>query len=176
MMPTLKIPRDALKSNGFINGYIKDEMRDVQYEDCIYLLFKPPNVDLFSEFLSSEYERTEQVIEDYDYPKGFVVVVYKLDEKFSSDFELVKQGKYSKTSPDFQSQFPKVIKIMVNGLHRDEISLQHRVFRRADDLVKFWEKKFDVVFESDQEIWHGFIEERETLTKNVLSEYEKLFL
>ena len=37
MVPTLKFPKDSLKSNGFINGYIKDEGNDCQYEDVVYV-------------------------------------------------------------------------------------------------------------------------------------------
>lgn len=173
MVPTLHVPKDDIKNNGFLNGYSKDAMRDVQYDDAIYLLFKPQDLDRFREFLDSEYERTKQVIDDYDYPNGFVVVVYKLDSKYAVDFQLVRQGKYSKTSQEFQNEFPKVVKIIKNGLHKDEISLQYRVFRRTEDLIKFWEDRLAVRFSDDQEIWHGFIEENETLTEDKLKEYEQ---
>lgn len=171
MVPTLKIPKDALKDNGFINGYVKDGSREVQYENCIYLLFQPQDLDKFREFLDSEYERTKDLIDDYDYEKGYVVVVYQLDVKFAKDFALIKRGKYSKTSPAFQALFPKVIKIKKNGLHRDEISLQYRVFNRTEDLIKFWEDKLGVEFEEDQEVWHGFEEENEILNIEKLKEY-----
>ena len=171
MVPTLKIPKDALKNNGFINAYIKDEKRDVQYENCIYLLFRPKHLDRFREFLDSEYERTKSVIDDYDYEDGFVVVVYELNNQFSKDFSLVKKGKYSKTSSTFQALFPKVIKILKNGLHKDEISLQYRVFNRTEDLIKFWEDKLGVEFDDDQEVWHGFEEENEVLNIKKLKEY-----
>ena len=105
MVSPLQIPRNDLKDNEFINAYIKDEMNDMQYEDCIYLLFHPGFPGKFRKFLNREYDRTEAIVNDYDYPNGFVVVVYKLDSKFASDYELVKQSKYSKTSKDFKSQF-----------------------------------------------------------------------
>ena len=172
MVPTLQIPRGSLEENGFINGFIRDEIRDMEYKDCVFLLFRPSQLDKFREFLDSEYERTKQVIDDYDYPNGFVIVVYKLDNNYYHDFKLVRQGKYSKTSPTFQKLFPKVVKIInERGLHRDEISLQYRVFNRTDDLVKFWEDKFDLVFESTQELWYGFQEENETLTEEKLNSY-----
>jgi hypothetical protein len=171
MVPTLKVPKDALKDNGFINGYVKDGSRDVQYENCIYLLFQPADLDKFREFLDSEYERTKDLIDDYDYEKGYVVVVYQLDSKFAKDFDLVKRGKYSKTSSTFQALFPKVIKIKKNGLHKDEISLQYRVFNRTEDLIKFWEEKLGVEFEDDQEVWHGFQEDNEILNIEKLKEY-----
>lgn len=168
MVPTLQIPREELKNNGFINGYVKDEHRDVQYKDCIYLVFQPKNVDKFREFLDSEYERTKDIIDDYNYEGGYVVVVYHLNPTFSNDFQLVRLGKYSKTSKTFQTLFPKVIKIVKNGLHKDEISLQYRVFNRTEDLIKFWEDKLDVVLDEDQEVWHGFEYENEILNINKL--------
>lgn len=171
MVPTLKIGRDALINNGFINGFAKDDMRDEQYENAIYLLFKPQDIDRFREFLDGEYERTKKIIDDYDLPNGFVVVVYKLDEKFSTDFNLIKKGKYSKTSPNFQAEFSKTVKINRGGITKEEISLQYRVFNKTEELVKFWEKEFGVRFDEKQELWHRWNEEDETLTEDKLREY-----
>jgi hypothetical protein len=60
----------------------EDVSHDSVYEDCVYLLFKPHDMDLFRDFIDSEYERTDNIVEDYDYEGGYVVVVYKLDENF----------------------------------------------------------------------------------------------
>ena len=171
MVPTLKITRSALQDNGFINGYIQDGSKEVQYDHCIYLLFQPKDLDKFREFLDSEYERTKNIIDDYDYQDGFVVVVYQLDKKFNKDFMLIREGLYSRTSKDFQALFPKIIKIKKNGLQRDEISLQYRVFNRTEDLIKFWEDKLGVEFDDDQEVWHAFILEDEILNIEKLKEH-----
>ncbi len=171
MVPTLKIPRAELHDNGFINGYVSDESREVQYESCIYLLFHPKDLDKFREFLDSEYERTKAIVDDYDYSDGFVVVVYKLDSKFKKDFMLIREGLYSRTSKEFQAMFPKIIKIKKSGLQRDEISLQYRVFNRTEDLIKFWEEKLDVEFSDDQEVWHGFDLKNEVLNIEKLKEH-----
>ena len=104
MVPTLKVPKDALRGNGFINAYVKDARREDHYDECIYLLFKPENLDKFREFLDNEYERTKAVIEDYDYEDGYVVVVYQLNKEYIKDFQLIREGKYSKTSPSFQKK------------------------------------------------------------------------
>jgi hypothetical protein len=174
MVPTLKVPKDALRSNGFINAYIKDNRRDDQYKESVYLLFKPTDLDKFREFLDSEYERTKAVIEDYDYEDGYVVVVYQLSDKYKKDFNLIRQGKYSKTSVDFQKMFPKVVKIVKNNLHRDEISLQYRIFNKAEDLVSFWEEKLGIDFKSivgeDYEVWEGWNEEKEILELDKIKE------
>ncbi len=171
MVPTLKINRDKLKENKFINAYVKDGRKDVQYEDCIYLLFKPENLEKFKDFLDDEYERTKSIIDDYDYEDGYIVVVYELNDKYKRDFEYVKNGKYSKTSKEFQSLFPKIVKIKTNGRYKDEISLQYRIFNHTEDLVQFWENKLDVKFDDDQELWHAFIEENETLNLDKIKEY-----
>ena len=175
MVPTLKVPKDALRANGFINAYIKDIGSDNEYKDSIYLLFKPTDIDKFREFLDSEFERTKTIIEDYDYDDGFVVVVYQLNEKFKEDFKIVKQGRYSKTSKDFQKMFPKIIKIVKNGLHRDEISLQYRIFNKSDDLVDFWEEKLGIDLKltvgNDFEVWEGFDESNEILEIDKIKEY-----
>ena len=174
MVPTLKVPKDALRGNGFINAYIKDNRRDDVYKESIYLLFKPTDIDKFREFLDSEYERTKAVIEDYDYEDGYVVVVYQLDNKYSKDYELVKQGKYSKTSANFQKMFPKIVKITRGGLHKDEISLQYRIFNKAEDLVNFWEEKLGIDLEGvmgeNFEVWDGWDESKEILNLDNIKE------
>ena len=67
MVPTLNVPKDALLNNGFLNAYVGDVDKDIQYENSVYLLFLPKDIEQFREFLDDEYERTESVIEDYDY-------------------------------------------------------------------------------------------------------------
>jgi len=171
MIPTLKIPKDLLKNNGFINGYLKDVSKDVQYENAVYILFKPTDLDKFREFLDGEYERTKDIIEDYDYPDGFVVVVYKLNPAFIKDYAIVKTGKYSQTSKAFQALFPKVIKIMKGNLSRDEISLQYRIFNKTEDLVAFWEDRLGIDFLDRFEVWHGFEENEEILDITKIKEY-----
>lgn len=170
-VPTLKIGKEKLTKNGYINGYQKDDSQEVQYENCIYILFKPENMDVFKEFLDNEYERTKSVVDDYDYEDGYVVVVYKLMPKFKKDYQLIKQGKYSKTSPEFQALFPKIVKITKNGQLRDEISLQYRVFNKTEDLKVYWEEKIGVDFDDSMEVWSGWNDENEILNINKIKEH-----
>jgi hypothetical protein len=173
MVPTLGVDRTVLQANDFLNGYAKDSTREENYEDACYLLFRPKNIDRFREFLDSEYERTKNIIEDYDHKRGFVVVVYKLDPNFKEDFDKIKQSKYSKTSPEFQALFPKTVKILVDGLRRDEISLQVRIFKKTTDLKEFWEGVFQTDLPEDTEFYDGYHEEREILTEEKLEQYLK---
>jgi hypothetical protein len=173
IVPTLGIPKEQLNINDFINGYSKDANRDVQYENCIYVLFRPSNVDRFRLFLEKEYERVK-VVDDYDYEGGYVIVVYELDKKYSKDFGLVRQGKYSKTSKQFQEQFSKMVKINTGGNNfREDVSLQYRVFTKSKDLVEYWENRLDIKIDEDQELWNGFHEEMETLYIDKIRENDK---
>ncbi len=171
IVPTLSIGKERLLDNGYINGYIKDNRKEVQYENCIYILFRPENLDKFRDFLDEEYERTKSIIDDYDYEDGYVVVVYEINPRLKNDVELVKQGKYSQTSKKFQEIFPKVVKIKRNGYSKDEVSLQFRVFNKTEDLRQFWEDKFGVAFDEEMEVWGGFIEEDETLNLDKIKEH-----
>lgn len=170
MVPPLKIDRQRLDDNNFINAYVGDIKKEVQYEDSVYLLFRPNNWNVFTDFAEREYDRTEQLIDDYDYEGGFVILVYTLDARFKSDFDLIKQGKYSKTSDAFQDLFPKVKKIKVNGKHRDEISLAHQIFKKTENLKEYWEEKLKVDFTSDMEYWEGFDLEKEILDIDKIKE------
>lgn len=163
MVPTLGINKEALRANGFLNGYSKDAHRDVQYENCVYILFKPSNLELFRDFLDGEYERTKAIIDDYDYPDGYVVLVYELNAKFKRDFEFIRTGKYSKTSKEFQNLFSKMVRIKKDGYLREEVSLQYRIFNKTKDLKEYWEDKIDIQFDDEMELWGGFKEESETL-------------
>lgn len=171
MIPTLKIPEDSLFGNGFINGYSKDNNRDIHYEDAVYILFQPKNLDKFRNFLDNEYERTKSIIDDYDYPDGYVVVVYTLDSKFKLDFNLIKEGKYSKTSKEFKNLFSSKKVINERGLRKEVWSLQYRVFYKTQDMIDYWEELFGVPFDKDQEVWHGFFEKNETLNLDKIKEH-----
>jgi hypothetical protein len=170
MVPTLKISRDNLFMNNCINGYSVDKHREVQYKNCIYLLFKPDDMDRFREFLDEEYVRTKELIDDYDYEDGFVVLVYKLPNKWKKDFALVREGLYSKTSEEFQSVFPKILKVIKNGLQRDEISLQYRIFNKSIQLREYWEELIGLDISENAEVWNTFEIDKETLDLEIIKE------
>jgi len=165
MFPTLGIEKSDRVENNFINAYSFDEAKDVQYEDCILLLFRPDNHARFRMFLEKERKRTKDFIDEYDYEGGYVVLVYKLPSKFKTDFNLVREGKYSKTSPAFQKEFAHTVHILTStGGTVEKISLQYRIFNKTQDLIRYWEDKTGITLGTEDEVWSKFMEERETLT------------
>lgn len=173
MVPTLKIGRDVLKNNGFINGFISDEVGGTIYEDSIYLLFRPEYPSRYKQFLNREYLRTKAILADYDVSKGFSVCVYRLNPDLKHDFELIRQGRYSKTSDTFQSLFPKEIDIIKDNIKLTELTLQYRIFNKTEDLKLYWSLHHRS-YKPGDELWHKFIDSKETLTADVLSKAASL--
>ena len=167
MVPTLNVPKNKLKQNGFINGYIDDVNKEDKNNNCVYLLFLPKDLSKFQTFLESEYERTKYIVEDYDYPKGYVVIIYKLNYKYQLDFDLVKLGKYSKTSKEFQELFPIKIDIVnENNQLISHESLQYKIFNKTDDLKEYWQELLNENIHNEFEFYETFENNRETLNIN----------
>jgi hypothetical protein len=172
IVPTLKIDKDELKKQGFINGFSFDGEKDAQYKDAAYLLFKPTDLDKFRVFLEKQQQSRKDILDDYDYPDNHVVVVYKLDKKWKKDFMLIKEGAYSQTSEKFQQLFPKVVKFVRYGIPIERTSVQYRIFNKTKDLRDYWEDRLGVVFTDDMEMWDGFHMDHETLTLEKLKQEE----
>lgn len=170
MVPTLGISREGLETNGFIDAYSQDSRREIQYENAVYLLFKPKNMDKFRDFVEFERERKSRLIDEYDYEDGFVILVYNLNEAYKADFELIRKGKYSKTSEEFQSLFPRTKKIYKRGKYNDELSLQYRIFTKDKSLIDYWEEKIGIRFKNNMELWEGYDEELEILNMDKIKE------
>lgn len=167
MVPTLAIGRDRLLKHNFCNAFCHDEDHEIKYENCIFLLFHNKDIDKFREFLDEEYERTKQLITDYNYQDDYVVLVYELNDRFKEDFAKIKKGAYSKTSKEFQAMFPEKVPV-TGGM---SYSTQYRVFNQTEDLIKFWQDKLDVVLESGQELWEMYDENKEILSKKTFKNY-----
>jgi len=171
LVPTLNIGKEPLLGNGFINAYMRDSLQDNQYPvDVIFLLFKPKDLNKFREFLIKEYSRTDDVIDDYDYEGGYVVVVYKLRDSIKKDITLIKQSKYSKTSKEFQELFPPTISIQKGTKVKNETSLQVRIFNKSADIREYWENKIGQRISPDQEVWQEYNEEKEILNLNSMTD------
>lgn len=156
IVPTLKVSRDELKINGYIMGYIKDLNHSLNYDDnyVVFLLFEPKDLDVFKEFLNSQYENEFSLIEDYSHNENQHILVYKLDEKYKKDFDLIFQSKYSKTSKKFQELFPKTV--IINNKVTE--SLQQLIFKKDIKLLKYWENTLSTndISKHGLEIWTEF--------------------
>ncbi len=170
ILPTLKIPPGQLTDLGFINAYYWDELCVNTFENCIYLLFRPEKTAKFCHFIEEEKKRTDLLTDYYDHENSFTVLVYRLPEGYSEDYNLIIQSRYSKTSKEFQNLFRDKITIVKNGIKEEVLSLQYQVFNRTDDLMQFWARTNNIVINDDTELWYCFDNSSETLTRQKLSQ------
>jgi hypothetical protein len=163
MVPTIGLPLDDLTKYGYINGFSADGHRSEQYEDSVYLLFKPLDYLKFTEFIETLYDENFRFIDDYDYEGGYVVLVFRLNPAHETDFKRVKESKYSETSKIFQELFMNKVTIIVDNLECKENSLQSMIFNKHEDLQIYWEKQMGIEIPDNQEFWSAFDLEKETL-------------
>jgi hypothetical protein len=172
LLPGIGFQRRQLLKYGFIAAYIDDRNHEPHYKDCVYLLFKPPDMDLFQIFLDNEYfkHRDHQVVvEDYDYAKGYVVVVYRFPEQFMNEYSLFLKGKYSLFRTVYTSLFPTKIEVLQDdGSKALEFSLPYLIFNKVDKLKEFWEEKIGEPLDKNAECWTApDLEDKEVLNINV---------
>lgn len=152
---------------GFVNAFIDDEDHDPHYTDALYLLFQPPELDLFESFLSSEKEKGKEIIDEYDYSGGYIVIVYKFPSKFKEDYHLFLQGKYSKFSNAYKLLFPMERSgVSPKGIPYTEPSFYKYLFEKAVEMRDFWEDKLGVILEDSAEYWSIPNIKKETLNIN----------
>ena len=61
---------------------------------------------------------------------------------------------------------------MRNNLHKDEISLQYRIFNKSEELRQYWEDRLNITFTDDMEVWDGFNIENEVLDLDIIKQQE----
>lgn len=154
LLPVLGIEREKLDSHEFIDSFLDDVSKQTHHINCIYILFRPPDISAFQYFLEEERERYKNIVDDYDYSGGYVVMVYKFPKELLGDMDLVLKGLYSQTSMEFKKKFAQVKKIVTDsGLKRDLPSLQWMVFKKAAAIREDWERVLDIKMDESDEVW-----------------------
>lgn len=161
LVPPLGIGRNLLKEHGFIGAYLGDVNKpEIKYERGVFMLFKPPNMAIFNEWIEYERDRTPWIVDDYDYDGGYVVIIYMLEERLARDYERFLLGEYSKLSPEFKSRFTKTVPVTsrLRGTTTNELSIQWRIFKKDPEIRKHWEQELynyphESVFTDDMEVW-----------------------
>lgn len=149
---------------GLQNAYISDRDHPTLIERPVFVLFKPSELTSFNnDFLQEEYNDTDSgLMEDYDYPEGNIVLLYKFPEAYEKDYDLLMEGKYSKVSDGFKQIFPIT-----------EENLYGRVFGRDKKLRRELEKEYNVILDDDMELWSTLNQESEILNIEKILKYAK---
>lgn len=142
LLPALEITNEVLQSLGFVNAYLNDDEHCYTYKECVYLLFKDPNIDTLDEF-TAILESKNILIDEYDVDKNHVMVVVKFPEEYIKEYKFFKQGKYSKFSKTFiKKYFPFTKKVKdSNGKNKDEHTLYYHIFNKTDWIKNWWNER-----------------------------------
>lgn len=168
LIPLFNIKRDKLIMHGFESAYIKDEMREIEYKNAIFLLFRPfKSVDAFNEFVEQERKRGAPIIDEYDYVDGWTVLVYQYADKWEEDVSIIMDGKFSKVSDRFKKMIPATVEEIVNGYRKEKASIQHQIFNKTPYIKEYWKKTLDIDIEDCEEHWE-YYPSREILTETAL--------
>lgn len=118
LLDPLGLEKRRLDKIGFVEAYMKDEYNQIEYNNPVFLLFRPSNMNVFQAFVENEYDRvntytgTKDLRTDYDRGNGDIVLVYEFP--FPKDYEKFKEGKYSEFSTEIAKTYPKIIKSVAN--------------------------------------------------------------
>ena len=162
LKPTLNIPSHLSFQNKYVNTYLFNAEEEVTYNNSIQVLFQPVNLAWFNTFVASEEDRGATIIDEFDYPSGDVLLVYRLPVNLENDFNLILEGKYSKVSEKYKKLFPKVVKIR----GKEVLSLQWMVLNKDIKLKTFWEEEFNTTLLNENEFWGLYNIESETFKLN----------
>lgn len=169
LYPILKLTEEDEAKMGFINSFLEDPNRI--YPDNgttrLFVLFKPCKnaLDYFQKKVE-EFDSQGLLEDEYDYPNGHVVLVFKLPSKYNNDYRIFKESKFSKYSDEFKKLFPDKKITYKNTVKHESYSLQFHVFNKTPGIRKFMEEKTGVSFDSfdkDMEFWNICDMEIETL-------------
>lgn len=163
----INLLKPELQQYGFINAYIDDVDHEPHYENCVYLLFKPNDPEALEYFIQTQREQSNLVVEEYDHPGGYVVIIYRFPEKFADDYQLFLQGKYSKLSEEYKNLFPMEKTGMTSKrVPTKESSFYDLVFNRKEKMKNFWEERLGVILDVDSEYWSSPTISEETINLN----------
>lgn len=157
LVPACDLDVAILLDYGFINAFLHDESYDKKndnYED-IYLLFEYNSINDNFEDLCSVLRSHENFLEEYDPQEGYVMIRFKLNDKWKHIKDQLISGKYSLIDREYVKEFfnPKVIvgeSMYGEYLYKDSVNYQ--ILTKSPVLRERWEDKLGVKFKDEYEV------------------------
>jgi len=151
---------DYLLINGFRNAYLNDY--NYPMDGCIYCVFKPQEfTDKFRQ-LTEILEQHSLYKSTYDI-EGGVVFIFNISDVFKKDIELIKDGKYSKTSPEYKRLFPQTVR---DKKGNKVLFSNWMILHKHPQFKKRMEEYVGQSIEDDAELWDPFNPKYEVLNYN----------
>lgn len=170
ILPILELNRKTLSSKfNLVNTYLGNHLLDKEYKNCIHLIFdtKSKYNPEFNSYLDTVLTKHEYFLETYETEGvGDFGVVFFIDEDFNHILKLFKEGSYSKFPEEFIDTFFKKYN------ERGELSQEHKIFTKHEDIKKYQENKTNEKFTEDMEVWSKPLPEKEIYMFNSNIEIE----
>lgn len=159
LMPALDISHEEMTNIGFIMAYADDA--DYEHtEKCqkLFLFTKPHSQFEVGKFIE---KREADIIETYDYPGGYTMIVFRFPERFKEDYKLYQKSKYSKISQELKNKikrveiaFPKHFQYTEEDKIIEEINYNrgYHIVNKTELIKNYWSELFNVHFEDDWEV------------------------
>lgn len=174
IVPILGIGREKLLGVGFVEAFIKDELRELEYENAVYLLFRPERWEDFNEFVEEQREKKMPLVDEYVYSDGWAVLVYQYPKKFKRDVDIIMTGKFSQVGKEFKKAIPMYTKhTNAKGLVVSDMTNQHLIFEKDQKVKDYWKKELGLDFQKEDQVWL-FYPEREVLNEASIERIKNL--
>ena len=134
---------------GMENAFLEDEMNEEYTGDLLFILLHPTHTDILDVLIAQQEQNNINFIGEYDYPDGYVVLVYAIPEEMKSDFIKFKEGKYSEMSLKYKELFDYTV--TRNG--KPEKSLQFMVLYKDKEFKDNLEGYLGVTIDNNSELW-----------------------
>lgn len=130
LLPSLKLREEFLLNMGFVNAYIQDHEYDIRWdlEGCLFLLFKPGNLNNEFEDFSESLRNLSNFRDEYDIQEG-VVFVLEIPDKYKNIFNTFVDGTYSKFDKNY---IKECIPQYING----KLSKRWKIFYKDKALFE----------------------------------------
>lgn len=161
-------------TNRFLNSYLIDsdldskEFNEGPYVFLVIKNYRDKNFESFYHTLTSK----DNYVDEYE-KFNFLIVVFKISDKFLIDYNLLLKGKYSKLSHDAKTL------ILNNAFYsgKSRVTLTY-IFSKSPKLKKSWEKRLSCPGSSEvdlknKEVWSIIRKEKETFNDELLKNFSK---
>lgn len=183
LFPLLGIPKKLFKcnildrfgrlkyDNRFLNAYLKNTHIE-KYDDKDYVFVVMRNYqDVDFDGFCKTLQAFPNYVDEYDV-EDCLIMIFSVPEENQADFDLLKQGQYSKISVRCRDL------ILANNYFFGQIHTLPLILTKAKVLKEMWETRLSEVNSiadlGNQEVWSIINMEEETLSKEVLSTYTKI--
>jgi hypothetical protein len=154
MLQTIFPNNSLVASEYFVNAFIDDTKFKHDLKRCIFVLFKVepknPRWLLFANKVKSKLEFILEYFVGMQDGRHLMMMVFKVPERYTNEYDLFIEGRYSKFSEEYKKLFPQRT---FNEKAQPGESIIWQALYKSEELRKKFETYFNVEFDPEDELW-----------------------